>query len=203
MLTAASQGFTGTARFEIRRRIGEGAVGVVYEARDREHDTRVALKTLRTVTGEGLLSLKHEFRAIQDLRHPNLVSLGELLESDGTWFFTMELLSGAHFIQWVRPEPANDAGPRALDVPRLRQALAQLVDGLCALHAAGKVHRDIKPSNVIVTTQGRVVILDFGVVSEIAGGSGEDEIVGTAAYMAPEQVLCTAIGPAADWYAVG
>ena len=76
MYQLAATGFQGTSRFDVQRRIGQGAVGVVYEARDREHDTRVALKTLHTLTPEALLSLKHEFRTVQDLRHPILVSLG-------------------------------------------------------------------------------------------------------------------------------
>src|SRR4051812_42940390 len=147
-----SVAFGGTERFEIRSRIGEGAVGAVYEAFDRERGVAVALKALRLMSADSLLSLKTEFRSVQDLRHPNLVSLGELFEADGTWFFTMELVRGTHFTSYVRPD-----GDRA-DEARLRAALAQLVDGVRALHAAAKVHCDIKPSNVLVTGDGRVVV---------------------------------------------
>src|SRR5262245_32556815 len=97
--------FTGTPRFEPRRRIGEGAVGVVYQAYDREHDTDVALKALRIPNPDALLSLKNEFRAVRDLYHPNLVRLGELFEYDGAWFFSMELIRGGSFIDYVRLEP--------------------------------------------------------------------------------------------------
>ncbi|MGH7438823.1 MAG: serine/threonine-protein kinase PknK [Polyangiaceae bacterium] len=93
------------------------------------------------------------------------------------------------------------------DLDKLRPALRQLVDGLHVLHVAGKLHRDVKPSNVLVTPEGRVVILDFGVAAELShvGNPADDEheVVGTAKYMAPEQALGDPLTPAADWYGVG
>ena len=96
---------------------------------------------------------------------------------------------------------SGGAGSEAFDRTRLRAALRGLVGALAALHRAGVVHRDVKPSNVLVDRSGRVVLLDFGVVSEIA--AREREIVGTYAYMAPEQATGDDVGPAADWYALG
>src|SRR5215468_10812848 len=84
-------GFEGTSRFELRRVIGEGGMGVVYEAYDRERDMVVALKTVRELDAQSLYRLKTEFRARGDLDHRNLVRLGELFHDDGHWFFTMEL----------------------------------------------------------------------------------------------------------------
>ncbi len=231
---ADSGDFQGNDRFELLGRIGAGGMGVVYQAHDKHRNTRVALKTLRTFTADGILRFKNEFRALQDLQHPNLVSLGELISEAGQWFFTMELVDGIDFLTWVRPVPGfqpssgdfmvspdavtipphgGSAGYEAaaetvsrpeLDENRLRTGLAQLARGLTALHAAGKVHRDIKPSNILVTGSGRVVVLDFGLATEVGGTPySEVNVVGTADYMAPEQAASQPAGPPADWYSVG
>jgi len=107
----------------------------------------------------------------------------------------------------VLPSPATEA-PLVLDVERLRSVLRQLVEGVRSIHAANKVHRDIKPTNVLVSTAGRAVLLDFGLVSHgvpVAGGEGPGVSTtgGTPEYMAPEQVLGTGGDAASDWYAVG
>jgi serine/threonine protein kinase len=146
-------------RFEIVRHLGAGGMGTVYEAFDREHLTRIALKVLRHVAPESLLRFKREFRSLQNLHHPNLVRLGELIGGDESWLFTMELVEGVRFLDHIRP-----AGAIGFDDARLRDAFGQLVDGLAALHAIGKVHRDVKPSNALVASNGRVVLLDLGLV---------------------------------------
>ena len=185
-------------------------MGKVYEALDHERNATCALKTLTTLEPEAILRFKHEFRALADLHHPNLVSLGELHEEQGAWFFTMELVRGVDFLSWVRggfggAYDATAVGAklrRRYDETRLRAALAQLASGLAALHAANKVHRDVKPSNVLVTADGRVVILDFGLVSEV-DAAGDSIVAGTLAFMAPEQASSGRVGPSADWYSVG
>ena len=232
MSASADRGFefSGTDRFEVLRCLGAGGMGVVYEAFDRERQARVALKTLRSMSADGLLRFKREFRDFLDLAHPNLISLGELFSEGRDWFFTMELVEGRTFLDWVRPAPGKaktpsfsrpslvnaktvaeftprlrDADLAPLDLERLRAALAQLVEGVMALHAAEKVHRDIKPSNVLVTPDGRVVLLDFGLATETRREEqlSSTDVVGTVEYMAPEQAAARPIGPPADWYAVG
>lgn len=189
-------------RFEVKRCLGAGGMGVVYEAIDRVHNARVALKTLHTTNPDSLRRLKREFRELQDIHHPNLVRLGELIEERGQWFVTMELVDGVTFLEHVRPPDGVQA---PLDTARLRSALGELAQGLKALHESGRIHRDIKPSNVLVTSAGRVVLLDFGLITschEPASWS-QPQVVGTAAYMAPEQAIGSRVGPEADWYSVG
>ena len=207
--------FAGTARFRIIRRLGEGGMGVVYEAEDTVLGTRVALKTLRAFSADALLRFKNEFRALAGIQHPNLVRLHELFEDRGEWFFSMELVEGMDFLHFVcpgGPQPAICTDAKlscCFDEHRLRNALAQLARGVNFLHDRGKVHRDIKPSNIRITPDGRVVLLDFGLIAESSTEAArtvtdsQQGIVGTIAYMAPEQAASKTVGPPADWYAVG
>jgi hypothetical protein len=195
-------------RFEVARQLGEGGMGTVYEALDTETGRRVALKLMRGGNADALVRFKREFRALQDLHHPNLVTLGELVSEGDQWFFTMELVHGVDFVTWVSGQADGAAPERALrfDEQRLRGALAQLAQALAALHEAHMVHRDVKPSNVLVEPSGRVVVVDFGLVAdvqEMGRGVTDLDVVGTPAYMAPEQAASRPVGPAADWYSVG
>src|SRR5437763_1260995 len=185
-------------------------MGVVYRARDLAHGREVALKTLQRFDPAGLYRFKHEFRSFADVSHPNLVALYELISDEDRWFFTMELVEGVDFRRWIGgPSRASGREPPPFDgdVDRLRDAFRQLALGLEALHAAGRLHRDIKPSNVMVDRAGRVVLLDFGMVSArrsaSAGDSIADPMGGTPAYMSPEQAAGAELGPACDWYSVG
>jgi len=230
--------FAGTERFAIRRLLGAGGMGVVYEALDSHLGSVVALKTLERAQGDALLRFKTEFRALQHLDHQNLVNLGELMEHDGTWFFTMELVRGVDFLTYVcgsesgwsthassietqpgrrrlgpvpatgssRDRAAPGGSPRpAFEETRLRDGLAQLTRGLRALHEADKVHRDVKPSNIMVNREGKLVLLDFGLIAERGRDDADasEHVVGTAAYMAPEQAAGMPAEPASDLYAVG
>jgi tetratricopeptide (TPR) repeat protein len=215
-------------RFRLLRKLGEGGMGVVYEAFDEERSERVAVKTLRDLTADSLARFKREFRALADVHHPSVVTLGELFSEGREWFFSMELVEGEDFLEYVRPaaglraieSPAgasldalavaptvpfarSDAGGR-FDEARLRAAMRQLSGALTTLHAAGIAHRDLKPSNIRVTAEGRLVVLDFGLAADLARDRPSTVgLSGTPAYMAPEQATASAVGPEADWYAVG
>jgi serine/threonine protein kinase/tetratricopeptide (TPR) repeat protein len=256
-MSQLSNDFLGTERFRIRRRLGSGGMGVVYEAHDRETDKVVALKTLTRAEASHISRFKNEFRSLADVSHPNLISLYEFMADGQYWFFTMELVKGVNFLEYVRPGYHAKRGPDSrtatlrktseadstellsdyeaetrqldsitdptserdssetssglsltssrLDIHRLRVALRQLAEGLHALHETGKLHRDIKPSNVLVTKEGRVVILDFGLVAEAEGRDLHDSLslAGTPDYMSPEQGAQLPISRASDWYSVG
>ena len=201
MSVSADFAFPGTSRFQLVSELGAGGMGVVYEALDVDQGTHVALKTLPSLTPERLMRFKNEFHALQDIHHPNLVSLGELVLEGAQCFFTMELVDGVDFLTYVRPTGG------AFDEHRLRAALAQLAEGLQALHTSHRIHRDIKPSNVLVTAQLRVVLLDFGLALDIREDSGavaRDGVVsGSPRYMSPEQVDGRPLGPQTDWFSVG
>ena len=200
--------FASLKRFTIRRRIGAGGMGVVYEAIDRERGETVAVKTLLNVSPGALYRFKREFRLLADVTHPNLIALHELFFEGEQIFFSMEYVDGLGFVEYVRGGDGEDvAEDPEVRFERLRAALRQVAAGLGAIHAAGMLHRDIKPSNILLTREGRLVILDFGLVSESvtetlrstnAGG-----MIGTPGYLSPEQAAGQPASPASDWYAVG
>ncbi|MCP3960348.1 MAG: protein kinase [bacterium] len=212
----ASTASIGTDRFLIREKLGAGAFGDVFRAYDRELETTVALKTLHRADPAAFYHFKNEFRSLAGVTHPNLVQLYELVSEGDRWFFTMELVEGLDFIEHAgasAEELTETTQVHPLTAPvvqqdfdRLRRALHQLAEGLCALHRAGKLHCDIKPPNVRITAEGRLVLLDFGLVYDLGGErfqTMEGEVRGTPAYMAPEQALGRTVTEASDWYAVG
>src|SRR5260370_10548264 len=115
-------------------------MGAVYEAFDRERQLSVALKLLNLRHPEALMRFKNEFRALQAVHHPNLVSLGELFARGEQWFFTMELVRGVDLVAHIRGD-AGDGTPR-FDTPRLRAAFHQLARALAPLHRHPHIHPD-------------------------------------------------------------
>src|SRR5882724_7135529 len=190
-------------RYRLEHPLGRGGAGIVYCAHDVELDRRVALKLLHSLGPGNILHLKKEFRSLAELTHPNLVELYDLVADGEQWFFTMELIEGQNFVDSFRGDPGH---PHALDFDRLRAAIRQLVSALGILHAHHKLHRDIKPTNVLVDAADRVVLVDFGLVtnqlSRRSRDSGPGFLAGTLAYMAPEQMWGN-VSPASDWYGVG
>lgn len=193
--------------YELLRELGRGGFGVVYEAMHITRRNRVALKTLPTgqngqeVNAERLHKFRQEFRSLSEVNHPNLVGMQSLEVDGGQWFFTMDLIEGDDFLSYTRPSGK-------LDESRLRQSLKQLVGGVVALHEQRILHRDLKPSNVLVGANGRVSILDFGLVAQLEQRTDQtaslqtQHFAGTPRYAAPEQIFGQR-SPATDWYAIG
>ena len=202
-------------RFRIVRKLGAGGMGVVYEAVDTERGGRIALKSLKSLAPQATRRFKNEFRALADLRHPNVIELYELHATEQGLYFTMRLVDGCDWLSWVRASgtPAgwsnDDSQVReGIDFDRLTAALRQLTLGVDAIHRAGKLHRDLKPANVLVERDGRVVLLDFGLVrstddAEPSSLTMSGAVIGTPAFMSPEQSAGQPLTTASDWYAVG
>jgi serine/threonine protein kinase len=212
MISAAAERSPGPERYTLVRELGVGGMGVVYEAIEKASGARVALKMLPAVDPHALFGFKNEFRSLAALVHPNLVSLYELVADQDRWYFTMELVNGGDFLSHVRRSPDVErlvaAGEPAFaelaDEAKLRTALAQLAEGVQALHLNGVLHRDLKPPNVLVRSDGRVAVLDFGLAVALGEKlNTRERASGTLMYMSPEQLGGDPLGPPTDWYAVG
>jgi tetratricopeptide (TPR) repeat protein len=200
--------FHGTARFRIVSRLAVGASGEVYKVIDEQRGAFVALRTLRNVPAALGNALERDFRALKDVRHPALASLGDLLIEGGLWFFTMELVEGESLLDYARPRASADheavePRTRAFSEVRLRSALVQLVRGLCALHDAGRVHGALGPDHVRVTAQGRLVLLESELRFTQQGLDADPGLLRALPFVAPERLEDAPTSAAADWYAVG
>lgn len=197
----ATPAFPRTDRYTYTATIGQGGMGVIYRALDRQLEHEVALKVLRARSPDAVARLKAEFRARVDLHHPNLLQLLDLCVTADEAFFTMELVDAVDFLDWVWQ--AGEAGAR----PRLAAALAGIASALDALHGAGWVHFDVKPANILVDRTGRALLADFGLSTAIrsrAGGPARDlDGAGTPDYMAPERRRGAIVTPASDLYSLG
>lgn len=185
-------------RWRLGERLGRGAVADVYDAVDEATGDRVAVKVLREADDDQRARLRQELAALEALEHPGIVEVLGHGELDGCPYLVLERVEGGSLADELRT-----GGP----VPPERAAAigAALAEALDHAHARGVVHRDVKPSNVLVDRDGRPRLADFGV----ARLDGSDSLtasgftVGTAAYLAPEQVRGEPVGPAADVYALG
>jgi serine/threonine protein kinase len=189
-------------QFEVGRILGVGGTGAVYRCIDTERGLPVALKVLHSLQAAHLVAFKSEFRVALHVAHRNLLTPYQLATDGERWFIAMELVEGSDFLSFVRPDAQVGC-----DLPRLRASLTQLLDGLDALHAAQVIHRDLKPANVLVGEQGNVRIADFGLAllrdAQHAWIDESGRVVGSPAYMAPEQAAGEAVTPAADLYGLG
>ncbi|MBI4956670.1 MAG: serine/threonine protein kinase, partial [Myxococcales bacterium] len=193
--------------YEIVGVLGSGGMGVVCRARDPRLGREVALKTLRSDrTDEAELErFLREARTAGALEHPNLLVVHDVGRHEGTPYLVTELLEGQTLRELLHDGP--------LPVRKAVELAVQAAAGLAAAHARGVVHRDLKPENLLVTRDGRVKILDFGVARVTAGDDASADatqsltesgaVVGTAGYMAPEQVRGQPADPRSDLFALG
>src|SRR4051812_15141496 len=198
------------AHFHITAAIGAGGMGEVFRATDSKLGRAVALKVLPADMArdpDRLARFQREARAIAALNHPHIVTIYSVDEIEGVHFLTMELIEGESLAQLI-----PDAG---LTVDRTVAIGMALADALAAAHDKGIVHRDLKPANVMVTNDGRVKVLDFGLAKELratqpaesmltVGGRTEIGVVmGTPAYMSPEQVAGRPMDHRTDIFSLG
>src|SRR5262249_48730505 len=179
----------------------KGGMGVVYRGRDSVLRREVALKVLPPELvgdGERKKRLLREARAAAALNHSNVVTVYDVVEQDSSVFVVMELVDGAPLRKSI--------GDEAVTLAKRVEWLCDVARALAAAHRAGFVHRDVKPENVLVTKDGAVKVLDFGIARPTAEGdeattstvTGEGVLLGTPLYMAPEQLDGAPIGGRAD-----
>ncbi|MBZ5591780.1 MAG: protein kinase [Acidobacteriia bacterium] len=210
METALASGDS-IAHYRIVSRLGEGGMGEVYLATDTRLDRSVALKVLPAAVARDPVRMERfdrEAKAASALNHPNVAHIYEIGEADGIHFLVMEFIEGEPLDRRIdgRPLPVDDIG----------QIGAQIADALDTAHAKGIVHRDIKPANLMITPRGIVKVLDFGLAkvmerpsssfhSQMATRtlSAAGELIGTVAYMSPEQALGRPVDHRTDIFSLG
>jgi len=200
------------SHYKVLEEIGRGGMGVVYRALDTSLGREVALKVLSSAAGrepEQERRLKQEARAAASLAHPAVSVVYEIDEAEGATFIAMELVRGRPLAALLAGAPLEPA--RALDLA------IEVAEGLAEAHSRGVVHRDLKPKNVMLTESGHVKIIDFGLAKLLRprppfesgadtpawGDTDPGRILGTAAYMSPEQVRGTEVDARSDLFAFG
>ncbi len=188
------------SHYKILEKLGEGGMSVVYRARDTKLDRHVALKFLSPHilgTAEEMARFIHEAKAAAALNHPNICTVYEIDEADGQIFIAMECVEGQSLRAGIESPTATLDETLAITI--------QIAEGLAEAHAKGIVHRDIKPANVVVTPQGRVKIMDFGLALSSAATQLTviGTTVGTIAYMSPEQARGEGVDHRTDIWSLG
>ncbi|MEO5378156.1 MAG: serine/threonine protein kinase [Magnetococcus sp. DMHC-6] len=190
-------------KYEIKSVLGKGAMGVVYEGYDPLLQRQVAIKTIHKtlLSGDGgkelLVRFKREAQATGKLKHPNVVTIYEYGEDDGTPFIAMELIHGKGLRDLIREQ-------MEFKIDQILDILNQTLEALQYVHNAGVVHRDIKPANIIILTNGQIKVTDFGIAGiENTTMTQMGTIMGTPSYMSPEQFMGQRVDARADLFSVG
>jgi pimeloyl-ACP methyl ester carboxylesterase len=188
-------------QFRILAKVGEGGMGEVFQARDTKLDRDVALKFLTRVGGAGIeygARLRREAKSLAALNHPNIVTIYDIGETDGVPFLILE---------WVPGSALSDPRHRKpFDEGHFHRIATPVAEALAAAHERGIVHRDVKPGNVLVTADGRVKLVDFGLSTLRDADLDRTKtraVVGTFAYMSPEQANGAEVGPSSDVFSFG
>src|SRR5438309_890828 len=176
-------------KYEIRRELGRGAMGIVYEGYDPLIKRSVALKTIRAdqLSGENaetvIARVRREAQAAGRLSHPSIVSIYDFGEEEGVWYIAMEFVKGRELKDYFQ---ANERFTTA-DIVRI---MTKILDALEYSHRQGVIHRDIKPANIILLPDGSVKVADFGIAHiETSNMTQAGTTLGTPAYMSPEQIM--------------
>src|SRR5580765_7026544 len=187
-------------KYRVVAKLGRGGMGTVYRAVDETLDRDVAIKILNPEFADSdvMKRFRAEASMLAKLNHPAIATIYELHRSDEDLLMVMEFVPGESLDQFVQRN-----GP--VEPERAAYLLAQVLDAIGHAHAAGIIHRDLKPSNVMVTERGAVKIMDFG-IARVRGAehmTTDGYMMGTPAYMSPEQVLCQDVDGRSDLYSVG
>jgi TolB-like protein/Tfp pilus assembly protein PilF len=196
--------------YEIQSPLGAGGMGEVYRATDTKLGRDVALKVLPAEMAEDperLGRFRREAKTLAQLDHPNIVTIYSVEESDGVHFLTMQLVDGQRLDRLIPPD--------GLPAERIVEIAGGLADALAAAHEKGIVHRDLKPANVMVSNEGRVKVLDFGLAKDVRAAHLSDDtltsdgrtqvgvVMGTPAYMSPEQTSGRPLDHRTDIFSLG
>ena len=196
--------------YQIERRIGAGGMGEVYRAVDTRLNRPVAIKLLSSELADSSARrrFQQEAKMASALNHPHILTVHEAAEFDGRQYLVTEFVDGGTLKDWARREPRS---PR-----QIVELLVGVADGLAAAHAAGILHRDIKPENILVTTSGYAKLADFGLAkledratpdaathTVTAGETRPGVVIGTVAYMSPEQASGKPLDPRSDIFSFG
>jgi eukaryotic-like serine/threonine-protein kinase len=188
-------------RYEILALLGEGGMGAVYKAKDREVERVVALKLIRPEMASNpaiLARFKQELMTAHQVTHKNVIRIYDLSEADGVKFITMEFVEGSDLRQLYR-EKGKLPPDEAVDIIR------QVCMALDAAHSAGIIHRDLKPQNIMRDKAGRILVMDFGLARSVRseGMTQTGALLGTIEYMSPEQAMGKTLDQRSDLFAVG
>ncbi|MGB7283935.1 MAG: protein kinase [Candidatus Acidiferrum sp.] len=189
------------SRYEIVRLLGQGGMGAVYQAQDRELDRQVAIKVIRSdmaANPEILRRFKQELILARQITHKNVIRIFDLGQADGIKFITMEYIEGENLQSLLR-------GKKKLDPAEAAAIIAQVCRALEAAHAEGVIHRDLKPQNIMLDKSGRAYVMDFGIARSMlgAGMTQTGALIGTPDYMSPEQAKGQTLDARSDLFSVG